>query len=406
MSDGGVAGDPLGEFDAGGDGAALEQSLDPLVHEPQPGLHVEDRLSDDGEAEVTRLDDAGVNRTDRDLVDAGPLDGEEGVGLGLLVEWRRGSAVVTHRIPAPRPVLMQHQAGGLMMPGELDAEEVLHLAFETPRRERHVGQAGQLRCIDRQPNVEFDPCVRPTGSHDVDDPDRFWPDGCRIMVGGDEGDPVAGVQQFEELCTQICGGHVDDPVHSLGPGGSVHRANTSAALWTSREIGQIVIPSAAATSSPPTSGTRDVVLLMWPVSVEPVVSTSGLPVSMLRLCTVTAPKIVNIRTIAIAISQMNPSEIPERRMASSLAKMLNGGTPISATRLSPNVAPTNGRSWSRPRTPSIRVVPVENSTSPVLQNATDLASPLPTMCSSAAAIASGDPIAAARAIKPACSTLE
>ena len=120
----------------------------------------------------------------------------------------------------------------------------------------------------------------------------------------------------------------------------------------------------------------------------------------------TAPKIVNIKTIAMAISQMSPPEIPERMIASSLAKMLNGGTPIRATRLSPNVAPTNGRSWSRPRTPSIRVVPVENSSSPVLQKATDLARPLPTMWSSAALSASGDPIAAASAISPACSTLE
>ena len=262
MADGGVAGDPFGQLDAGFDRASLEQPLDALVDEPQAGLHVEDRLADDGEPEVAGFDDAGVHGTDGDLVDAGPLDGEEGIGLGLVVERRRGSAVVAHRIPALWPVLVQHQAGGLMMPGEPDAEQVLHLAFEAACRERHVGQAGQFRRIDRQPNVELDPGVRPTGNHDVDDSDRFWPDRCRIVVGGDEGDAVAGVQQFEELGPQFRGGGVDDPVHSLGLGGCVHRASTSAASWTSRAIGQIVTPSAAATSSPPTSGIREVMVLM------------------------------------------------------------------------------------------------------------------------------------------------
>ena len=51
--------------------------LDPAVLIAQRDLQVKDLLAVALEAEVPRLDDAGVNRTDRDLVDFFPFDPEK-----------------------------------------------------------------------------------------------------------------------------------------------------------------------------------------------------------------------------------------------------------------------------------------------------------------------------------------
>ena len=74
VADGGVAGDAFGEFDAGAVVAAFEEFLDAFVDEPEAGLHRDDGLADDGEAEVAGFDEAGVDGTDGDLVDAGAFD--------------------------------------------------------------------------------------------------------------------------------------------------------------------------------------------------------------------------------------------------------------------------------------------------------------------------------------------
>ena len=43
VAHGGVAGDPFGQFDAGHGLATLEEPLDALVHEPEPGPQGQDR---------------------------------------------------------------------------------------------------------------------------------------------------------------------------------------------------------------------------------------------------------------------------------------------------------------------------------------------------------------------------
>ena len=62
--------------------AALErraghQRLDALVHIAQPLFEPHHRLAIRGEAEMARLDDAGMDRADRDLVQALALDRQE-----------------------------------------------------------------------------------------------------------------------------------------------------------------------------------------------------------------------------------------------------------------------------------------------------------------------------------------
>ncbi len=115
VADRGVARDPFGELDPTLEAATLEESLDALVHEPQPGLHVEDRLADDRETEVAGFDDTGVHRADGDLVHTRTLDGQERIRRRLLFERGRRTGVVTHRMPAAGPVLMQDQPCRLMV---------------------------------------------------------------------------------------------------------------------------------------------------------------------------------------------------------------------------------------------------------------------------------------------------
>ena len=105
-----VAGDAFRERDRGAGVLALEEALDAAVQEPQPGLHLQDRLPDDGEPEVAGLDEPGVHGADRDLVHAGPVDLHERERLGAGLHRRRRPGVVAHGVPALRPVLVQDEA--------------------------------------------------------------------------------------------------------------------------------------------------------------------------------------------------------------------------------------------------------------------------------------------------------
>ena len=67
---GAVAGDAPGEHRRALDRRARHQALDPLVDVPEPRLEAHDRLAVRGEPEVAGLDDARVNGTHRDLVQA------------------------------------------------------------------------------------------------------------------------------------------------------------------------------------------------------------------------------------------------------------------------------------------------------------------------------------------------
>jgi len=77
-------------------GVRREEFLDAFVYEPQPGLHGDDGLADNGEPKVPRFDESGVHRADGYLVDAGPFDLDERERITGLVD-RRGRAGVAAR---------------------------------------------------------------------------------------------------------------------------------------------------------------------------------------------------------------------------------------------------------------------------------------------------------------------
>ena len=79
MADGGVPRDALGQGQGLVRVLSFEVSFDTFVDEPEAGLHAQDGLPHHPEAEVARFDETGVDGADGDLVDAGTLDGDEGV---------------------------------------------------------------------------------------------------------------------------------------------------------------------------------------------------------------------------------------------------------------------------------------------------------------------------------------
>jgi hypothetical protein len=139
VADGGIAGDPLRQRDAIGGLAAFEELLDSFVDVPESGFEPDDGFADDGEAEVAGLDQAGMDGPDRNLVDAGAFHVDEREGLVGLAERWRGPGVVTHRMPALRPMAMADQLAWLRVAGRADAIQVLHFAFEAAGG---VGQGG------------------------------------------------------------------------------------------------------------------------------------------------------------------------------------------------------------------------------------------------------------------------
>ena len=70
-------------------GAPTIRLVDALVHVAQPLLEPHDGLAVGGEAEMPGLDDAGVHRPDRDLVQRLALGGKERVGVPR--GWRAAS---------------------------------------------------------------------------------------------------------------------------------------------------------------------------------------------------------------------------------------------------------------------------------------------------------------------------
>ena len=85
---GGAAGEPRGLVEVG----ARHQRLDALVHIAEALLQPHHRLAIGGEAEMAGLDDAGMHRADRDLVQALAFGRQEGIGRARRRASRRAAS--------------------------------------------------------------------------------------------------------------------------------------------------------------------------------------------------------------------------------------------------------------------------------------------------------------------------
>src|SRR5204863_8382939 len=108
--------------------------------EAQACLEVQARLALDGEAEVAGLDDAGMDRSHRDLEQSLALDAAEGEGLPFVAEVGARRRVAPQRVVTLRPELMQREPARIRMGDGHEAEEIVDLALEPARRERARGE--------------------------------------------------------------------------------------------------------------------------------------------------------------------------------------------------------------------------------------------------------------------------
>ncbi len=104
-------------------GQTFTDFLDPAMHVEQPCFQMNDLLTDHTEAKVARLNDPGMNRTDRNFVDSlslhcaewkGPLLGPRGRDFPV--------HILAQGVVTTRPVIVQDQAARVRMADRYDAQ--------------------------------------------------------------------------------------------------------------------------------------------------------------------------------------------------------------------------------------------------------------------------------------------
>ena len=137
---GGIAGDAGN--DAGGalDVSVGQQAVDALVHVAQPLLQPRHGLAVDGEAEMAGLDDAGMHRPDRNLVQALALNRQEIVGGRIAPRRRRSGA--ERRAHAPGAVIEPGPTVGRAE--RRKAIEIAHRTLEPDRRRVEPSDGGEV----------------------------------------------------------------------------------------------------------------------------------------------------------------------------------------------------------------------------------------------------------------------
>ena len=160
-----------------------KRPLDALVDEPQPGLHAQDGLAHHPEAEVPGFDEAGVDRADRDLVDAGSLDRDEGerppVGdhrRHRPASWRIGCQ------PSGQCWCRTRRRGWGWPTGTMPNRSG-ELALEPAGRKREPAKVGTSGRCPVERHVELDAAVRRPGGEEVDDAHRR-----AVVVTRDQGE--------------------------------------------------------------------------------------------------------------------------------------------------------------------------------------------------------------------------
>ena len=198
MANGGVTADLLGQEHSRSSGLALEHLLDAAVQIPLTSFHAHDGLADDRESKVTRLDDAGVDGTDGNLVHAGTFHRHERERFDVGLELGHDSVGTEHRVPAARPVAVAHQAVRLRVVAGNDAIQVAYFALKVAGRQRHFGKAGNPGVVPRHPDREIGAQRRGDSDEGIHDAKVVV-----VLVAGDQGQAAAGVQQCAGVARQL-----------------------------------------------------------------------------------------------------------------------------------------------------------------------------------------------------------
>src|SRR5215831_12680342 len=130
MADGRIAGNALGKFHAFGRQSAFKQLLRAFMCEVEANLQIDHCFADDAEAEVPRLNDAGVNRADWNLINAFSADGQKWKWSAVVLKIIGRRGVFTQREVIFRPEGVSHERSRVRMANGLDAKQVINLALK------------------------------------------------------------------------------------------------------------------------------------------------------------------------------------------------------------------------------------------------------------------------------------
>jgi hypothetical protein len=86
------------------------------------------------------------------------------------------------------------------MPERMEPEEIVHLALEPARGERPPRQRRHGRSVAVEAHLELEATIRCPREEDVDGPERV-----AVVVGGDQAEPKAFVEQSGRLCLELLG---------------------------------------------------------------------------------------------------------------------------------------------------------------------------------------------------------
>ncbi len=145
-----VAGNAPGELGASIDVHPLEALFRALVGVAEALFEFEDALADDGEAEMSRFDGAGVDRADRDLVHPLAFDADEGVGIGVVGGRQAGIEVLAQREDVRRPGAVAQPFAIVDRVGRGDAEQIEGRALHAVGLREDVGEVGVGRRFRRE----------------------------------------------------------------------------------------------------------------------------------------------------------------------------------------------------------------------------------------------------------------
>jgi hypothetical protein len=122
-----------------GDRAAGHQPFGPLMDIAQTLFQTDHGFTVAGEAEMSRLDDAGVDGADRDLVQSRPFHRQERIGLRLAQRIGR----IGRQRQADRPAIVIEPGARVHQRQGGDAEQVLRSPLQPDRRGTDPADRGE-----------------------------------------------------------------------------------------------------------------------------------------------------------------------------------------------------------------------------------------------------------------------
>ena len=354
--------------------------LDATMGVEQARFEVQHHLADGREAEVPRLDDAGVDRPDRDLDDAVAVQAVERLHRRRDARRRRGRIeVLAQRVDASRPLLVQDQAARVRVPLGFQAQQVAHLALVPVRgRQDAASTMGTLAAPDRRPprsrasrrrrrNVHQPEAASALAVVQADHRRQRRPEPSTEPPGTP---PAAGDRNLDPLLARHVGGQDRRPRQRrrqrLGRrrvSRSMRSSNDPVPMVSAACRSSAFSPSGThrpSTTTPTASGTS-----ASSVVGDDLDGSSGRIGRPNATFTTWLHRPANVTASSARTSsptQATPWRNAESRMPSSLRKMPDGGSPEIAKAPSRKSGPANGTARTAPRIRAIRrrAVPLDD----------------------------------------------